>query len=62
MCFQCTISMHGSYELQMNEFCTISITKSSDAKFMMYSSIMTIQKSQIMIWLKLTKTNMILSS
>jgi hypothetical protein len=35
MCFQCTISMHEMYELWMNTFCTISIPKSRDVKFVM---------------------------
>jgi hypothetical protein len=34
MCFQYTILMHKTYELWMNEFCTISITKSWNVKFM----------------------------
>jgi hypothetical protein len=33
MCFQCMISIHEMYELQMNKFCTISFIKSWDAKF-----------------------------
>jgi len=33
LCFQCTISMCKTYELWMNEFCTIFIIKSWDAKF-----------------------------
>jgi hypothetical protein len=35
VCFQCTILVHETYELWMNEFYTISITKSWDAKFVM---------------------------
>ncbi len=35
MCFQCTISMCETYELGLNEFCMISITKLWDAKFVM---------------------------
>jgi len=38
MCFQYMILVHETYELQMNEFCMISITKSWDAKFMMLTS------------------------
>jgi hypothetical protein len=33
MCFQCTILMCETYELWMNDYCTISIIKSWDAKF-----------------------------
>jgi len=33
MYFQCTISMHEMYELWMNKFCTTSITKLWDVKF-----------------------------
>ncbi len=33
MCFQCTISMCETYELWMNKFCTISIIKTWDTKF-----------------------------
>jgi hypothetical protein len=32
MCFQCTVLMHETYELWMNEFCMISIPKSWYAK------------------------------
>jgi hypothetical protein len=35
MCFQCTILMWETYELWMNKFCTISIIKSWDVKFVM---------------------------
>jgi hypothetical protein len=35
MYFQCTISIHEMYELWMNKFCTPSITKLWDAKFVM---------------------------
>jgi hypothetical protein len=35
LCFQCTISMCKTYELWMNEFCTIFITKLWDVKFVM---------------------------
>jgi hypothetical protein len=35
-CFQCIISMCKMYKLWMNNFCTISITKSWDAEFVMY--------------------------
>jgi len=35
MCFQCMILMHEMYELQMNEFCMISIIKLWDVKFVM---------------------------
>jgi hypothetical protein len=34
MCFQCTILVHETYELWMNEFCTIFIIKSWVVKFM----------------------------
>jgi hypothetical protein len=37
MCFQCTISVHEMYKLWMNKCCTIFITKSWDAKFVMRS-------------------------
>jgi len=33
MCFQCTISKRKMYKLWMNEFCTISIIKSLNVKF-----------------------------
>jgi hypothetical protein len=33
MCFQGMISMHDMYDLWMNKFCMIFITKSWDAKF-----------------------------
>jgi hypothetical protein len=36
MCFQCTILMCEMYNLWMNEFCMIFITKLWDVKFMMY--------------------------
>jgi hypothetical protein len=36
MCFQCMILIHETYELWMDEFCMIFITKSWNAKFMMY--------------------------
>ncbi len=36
MSFQCTILVYEMDELWMNKFCTISITKSWDAKFVMY--------------------------
>ncbi len=35
MCFQCTTSVHETYESWMNKFCTISITRSWDVKFVM---------------------------
>jgi hypothetical protein len=35
MCFQCMILMREMYKLWMNEFFTISITKSWDVKFVM---------------------------
>jgi hypothetical protein len=35
MCFQYTILMRETYELWLNEFCTISITKSWNVKFTM---------------------------
>jgi len=35
MCFQHMILVHETYELQMDVFCTISITKLQNAKFMM---------------------------
>jgi len=35
MCFQCMILMLETYELWMNEFCTIFIIKSWNAKFVM---------------------------
>jgi len=35
MCFQCMILMFETYELWMNEFCTISIIKSWNVKFVM---------------------------
>jgi len=36
MCFQCTILVHKTYELWVNDICTICITKLWDAKFVMY--------------------------
>jgi len=36
MCFQYIISMCKMYKLWMNKFCTISITKLWDSKFVMY--------------------------
>jgi hypothetical protein len=36
MCFQCTILICKIYELWINEFCTISISKSWDVKFVMW--------------------------
>jgi len=35
ICFECTILLCGMYELWMNEFCTIFITKVWDANFVM---------------------------
>jgi hypothetical protein len=35
MCFQCIILVREMYELWMNEFCMIFITKSRDIKFVM---------------------------
>jgi hypothetical protein len=35
MCFQCMISVCEMYEIWMNKFCTISITKLWDVKFVM---------------------------
>jgi hypothetical protein len=42
MCFQCTILIHETYELWMNKFCTISLTKSWDVKFVMCANIYTL--------------------
>ncbi len=42
LCFQCTISVHEMYKLWMNKFCTISITKSWDVKFLMYATTYTL--------------------
>jgi hypothetical protein len=39
MCFQCTIFMHEMYKLRMKFFCTISINKSWDPKFVMLGQI-----------------------
>jgi hypothetical protein len=36
MCFQCMILMCEMYKLWLNFFCTTSITKSWDTKFVMY--------------------------
>jgi hypothetical protein len=36
MCFQCTILVHKTYQLLMNDIFTISIIKSWDAMFVMY--------------------------
>jgi hypothetical protein len=36
MCFQCMISVCETYELWMIFFCTISITKLWDVKFVIY--------------------------
>jgi hypothetical protein len=35
MCFRCTISMCETYELWINEFCMIYITKLWNVKFVM---------------------------
>jgi hypothetical protein len=39
ICFQCMILVCEIYELWMNEFCMISITKSWNAKFVMLDQI-----------------------
>jgi hypothetical protein len=36
MCFPCMISMHETYNLWMNKFCTISIIKLWNVKFVMW--------------------------
>jgi hypothetical protein len=38
-CFWCTILMYKTYELWMKEFCTLSIIKSWNAKFVMHIDI-----------------------
>jgi hypothetical protein len=48
MCFQWLISMYEIYELWMNKFCTIFVTKSWDAKFVMFFFVSYVQSPKLL--------------